>query len=302
MFENKPPQNLPTASEPQDMLGDADTASTPVPPPSPEMMPPQDLDRTNSDPHSGGFRFGEGGIENGPSALDAGKLRPVAGGMSTEASSMPNMEMPKTQMQAVPESVGGMGTAPLEDSVFSKHRVLIGVLVGLLVFGGIAYGAMVLLVKDSDSKIPTTSGKSNGLTVPVEQVDAIVPVTPVQEEPQTTETTTSTETNTATPVGDATANGTTTTSLTTMEEARTSDEDGDGLTMEEEIKNGTDPKKIDTDSDGLTDKEEINIWKSNPLLADTDSDGFSDGAEVKSNYSPIGPGRIYPEKPKIVNP
>ena len=123
MFENKPPQNLPTASEPQDMLGDADTASTPVPPPSPEMMPPQDLDRTNSDPHSGGFRFGEGGIENGPSALDAGKLRPVAGGMSTEASSMPNMEMPKTQMQAVPESVGGMGTAPLEDSVFSKEKL-----------------------------------------------------------------------------------------------------------------------------------------------------------------------------------
>lgn len=310
MFENKPPQNLPTASEPQDMLGDADTASTPVPPQTPEMMPPQDLDRTNSDPHSGGFRFGEGGIENGPSALDAGKLRPVAGGMSTEAPAMPNMEMPKTQMQAVPESVGGMGTAPLEDSVFSKHRVLIGVLVGLLVFGGVAYGAMMLLVKDSDSKIPATKIENNNAVVPVEQVDAIVPVIPTPEETTTTEpttdaTTTATETSTTTTTTDSattTTNVGTTTSLSTMEEARTSDEDGDGLTMEEEIKNGTDPKKVDTDSDGLTDKEEVNIWKSNPLLADTDGDGFTDGAEVKSNYSPIGPGRIYPEKPQTVNP
>lgn len=307
MFENKPPQNLPTASEPQDMLGDADTAQTPVPPPPPEMAPPQDVDRSNSDPHSGGFRFGEGGIENGPSALDAGKLRPVAGGMNEQppAYTPDQTQQPRTQTQVVPESVAGMGTAPLEDSVFSKHRILIGVLVGLLVFGGIAYGAMMLLLKDSEAKLPNNSNQENLNVTPVEQVDAIVPLVTPPVETVTTENTTptvQTETTSTTSTTNTTTTVESTSSLSTMEEARTSDEDGDGLTMEEEIKNGTDPKKIDTDSDGLTDKEEINIWKSNPLLADTDGDGFTDGAEVKSNYSPIGPGRIYPEKPQAVNP
>lgn len=289
MFENNPPQNLPTAKEPQDMLDTTEQNELPTPPPS---LPPTSESRTNSDPHSGGFRFGEGGIENGPSALDAGKLRPIPS--SSEAvSQSPENVIPRMQTQSVPESVAGMGTAPLEESLFSKHRVLFGVLIGLVVFGGIAYGAMMLLLRDSNtSDVPKVTNKQEVVT-PVEQVDAIIP--PLTEEKNTENTTTTSETNIT--------QTTTTTNIIPVDVATVSmDTDGDGLSEEEEIKNGTDPKKADTDSDGLTDKEEINIWKSNPLVADTDGDGFSDGAEVKSNYSPIGSGRIFDSKSPTVNP
>jgi len=289
MFENNPPQNLPTAKEPQDMLDATEKNESPTQPPS---ISPMEVNRTNSDPHSGGFRFGESGIENGPSALDAGKLRPISGGSDAVGQPL-EIVTPRAQTQSVPESVAGMGTAPLEESLFSKHRVLFGVLIGLVVFGGIAYGAMMLLLRDSNtSEVPKVINKEE-VVAPVEQVDAIIPS--VTEE-QNSETTSSTSEMNVTQT-------TTTTNIIPGDVVNISvDVDGDGLTEEEEIKNGTDPKKTDTDGDGLTDKEEINIWKSNPLVADTDGDGFSDGAEVKNNYSPIGSGRIFDNKSPTVNP
>ncbi|MBT3638346.1 MAG: cadherin repeat domain-containing protein [Opitutae bacterium] len=42
------------------------------------------------------------------------------------------------------------------------------------------------------------------------------------------------------------------------------DEDGDGLTLNQELSYGTDPKKFDTDGDGFSDKVEID-WGTNPL-------------------------------------
>lgn len=285
MFENNPPQNLPTAKEPQDMLDATESADLSTPP-----LPPTQESRTNSDPHSGGFRFGESGIENGPSALDAGKLRPITSSaeMTQPAENIP----PRVQTQSVPESVAGMGTAPLEESLFSKHRVLFGVLIGLVVFGGVAYGAMMLLLRDSNTNEAPKVPQKEEVVTPVEQVDAIIP--PAEEEKKS---------EVAPVVNDTNIEpSTTTVNVVPADVAVSVDIDGDGLSEEEEIKNGTDPKKADTDSDGLTDKEEINIWKSNPLVADTDGDGFSDGAEVKNNYSPIGPGRIFDSKTPKVNP
>lgn len=95
------------------------------------------------------------------------------------------------------------------------------------------------------------------------------------------------------------------------------DRDGDGLTDLEEQSLGTDPNNIDTDGDGLSDRDEYHVYKTNPLIPDsdndglsdrdelfvwgtdpnnpdTDGDGFLDGAEVEAGYNPNGPGRIAP--------
>lgn len=59
------------------------------------------------------------------------------------------------------------------------------------------------------------------------------------------------------------------------------DTDGDGVTDEQEIANGTDPNSADTDGDGVSDSEELERG-TDPLSADTDGDGLSDGDEVNS--------------------
>lgn len=69
----------------------------------------------------------------------------------------------------------------------------------------------------------------------------------------------------------------------------TNDNDGDGLTNDEEAKLGTDPNSADTDKDGLFDKEEVDVYHTNPLKADTDGDGTSDGVEVKRGEDPNNP-------------
>jgi hypothetical protein len=70
------------------------------------------------------------------------------------------------------------------------------------------------------------------------------------------------------------------------------DNDGDGLTNDEEAAAGTSLAKPDTDSDLLGDKEEVQVYGTDPLRADTDGDGFNDGTEVRGGYNPNGPGKI----------
>jgi len=66
------------------------------------------------------------------------------------------------------------------------------------------------------------------------------------------------------------------------------DTDGDGLTDQEELQLGTDPKNPDTDGDGLTDGEEVKVYKTDPLNPDTDYDALTDGDEVyKYQTSPL---------------
>lgn len=63
------------------------------------------------------------------------------------------------------------------------------------------------------------------------------------------------------------------------------DPDADGLTNQQEVTNGTDPKLADTDADGLNDGAEINTHRTNPKIADTDRDGLNDGYEVLTSLS-----------------
>ena len=64
------------------------------------------------------------------------------------------------------------------------------------------------------------------------------------------------------------------------------DSDGDGVTDEQEKKDGTDPHNPDTDGDGLNDGEE-KTHKTDPLNPDTDGDGLKDGDEVNGSKNPF---------------
>jgi hypothetical protein len=74
------------------------------------------------------------------------------------------------------------------------------------------------------------------------------------------------------------------------------DPDGDGLTTEEELRLGTDPRRADTDGDGLLDGWEVR-YGLNPLSAvgddgadgDPDGDGFSNLAEQANGTNPHDP-------------
>ena len=57
------------------------------------------------------------------------------------------------------------------------------------------------------------------------------------------------------------------------------DDDGDGLSDDDELTEDTDPKDPDTDDDGLEDGAEVE-GDTNPNNPDTDGDGLSDGDEV----------------------
>jgi len=66
------------------------------------------------------------------------------------------------------------------------------------------------------------------------------------------------------------------------------DQDGDGLTAEEEATFGTSDKQIDTDGDGISDVQEIEETKTDPTKADSDGDGYSDLTEIANGYNPLG--------------
>ncbi|MEX2690471.1 MAG: hypothetical protein Q6351_009155 [Candidatus Njordarchaeum guaymaensis] len=94
-----------------------------------------------------------------------------------------------------------------------------------------------------------------------------------------------------------------------------SDDDGDGLTDDQELKIGTDPTDSDTDDDQMPDGWEVQYglnplnstdaeedpdvdsltnleeyqYGTNPQLYDTDGDGFSDGEEIRGGYDPLDP-------------
>ena len=74
---------------------------------------------------------------------------------------------------------------------------------------------------------------------------------------------------------------------------QSNDVDGDGLTNDEEIALGTDPRNPDTDGDGLSDSDEVHIYHTNPLLADTDGDGQSDASEIMAGTDPLSSASFF---------
>ncbi len=77
----------------------------------------------------------------------------------------------------------------------------------------------------------------------------------------------------------------------------TSDTDGDGLTLLDECKGGTNPGNKDTDGDGLDDKTELfGDNKTDPTKADTDGDGLKDGVEDANKNGKQDSGETDPNK------
>ncbi len=65
------------------------------------------------------------------------------------------------------------------------------------------------------------------------------------------------------------------------------DYDGDGLTLDQEYRNNTDPFIADTDGDRMNDYQEIMVYGTNPMINDTDGDGMSDQSEVSLGLNPL---------------
>jgi outer membrane protein OmpA-like peptidoglycan-associated protein len=66
------------------------------------------------------------------------------------------------------------------------------------------------------------------------------------------------------------------------------DSDGDGITDSDEVASGTDPNNADSDGDGLNDGDEVNTYGTDPTNADSDGDGLSDFDEVMTyNTDPL---------------
>ena len=67
------------------------------------------------------------------------------------------------------------------------------------------------------------------------------------------------------------------------------DADGDGISDEEELAQGTDPLSSDTDDDGLADDVELYVTFTDPVDDDTDDDGLLDGNEDLNGDGIIDP-------------
>jgi hypothetical protein len=75
------------------------------------------------------------------------------------------------------------------------------------------------------------------------------------------------------------------------------DTDGDGLNDGAEVNQfGTQPKNKDTDGDTLSDGDEVNVHNTSPTNPDTDGDGVPDGVEVAAGSNPLLPPTATPTR------
>lgn len=74
------------------------------------------------------------------------------------------------------------------------------------------------------------------------------------------------------------------------------DRDFDGLNIQREKTERTNPLLADTDGDGINDSLEVDALKTNPLLRDSDSDGLIDGFEDRNRNGITDPGETDPLK------
>lgn len=241
--------------------------------PIPENLPTEPMDMFAE-------TEGEASIPSGPTALDAGVLKPKQASVHTSPPPGISSSEP-TEMYPVSKPVLGK---------------IIFVIIFILFFAGIGFGVWKLY---SYLNAPDKQVSETIITQPTvnEVVDDQAPLTPVdylnEDDPDFDNGQTETETELEADMDELENESTTTADDVPDFIVDSIDSDGDGLLDGAEVTYKTDPFNPDTDADGLTDGDEVLIWKTDPLNPDTDGDGFKDGDEVRNGYNPLGPGKLF---------
>ncbi|MCX6780733.1 MAG: hypothetical protein NT003_01300 [Candidatus Magasanikbacteria bacterium] len=221
----------------------------------------------------------------GPSALAAGRLKPISSQSMGSMPSMSSMPMDNSADSLMPQA------DDLHEPTAIKRIIIAAVI--LVALAGAGWAVWVYVIQKSASNpTPTTATAEPKATSPIPtptpvapvdtgvNVDASAPTAPKPVATSTPDTTVAPAIPAAIP----------TPVLPTADTQK--DSDKDGLTDVQEAKLGIDPNNPDTDGDGLTDGAEVNIWGTDPLKKDTDGDGYTDGQEVLNGYNPKGPGKL----------
>ena len=172
--------------------------------------------------------------------------------------------------------------------------IILAALAGIIFFGGNSL---------ADSRATQTA------QAPLTQIAMLTVGAPLTQSAQETLAAQVTEIEQATAIANLTQ-----TAVANMTEAAAEgqrDDDGDGLTNDQEAQIGTDPQNPDTDGDGLGDGAEVNVYRTNPLNPDSDADRLNDGSEIDIGTNPLNPdtdndrlidGAESPPCPNPLNP
>jgi Tol biopolymer transport system component len=172
--------------------------------------------------------------------------------------------------------------------------IILAALAGIIFFGGNSL---------ADSRATQTA------QAPLTQIAMLTIGAPLTQSAQETLAAQVTEIEQATAIANLTQ-----TAVANMTEAAAEgqrDDDGDGLTNDQEAQIGTDPQNPDTDGDGLGDGAEVNVYRTNPLNPDSDADRLNDGSEIDIGTNPLNPdtdndrlidGAESPPCPNPLNP
>ncbi|RMD51570.1 hypothetical protein D6827_02030 [Candidatus Parcubacteria bacterium] len=197
---------------------------------------------------------------------------------TSNASNSPNVTTPRQSVSSATQNAPAMApTVPADIPDKLKKRSGIGKILAIIIAGLLIIILSGFLAYKLIMDIPTNN---NSVSDAEETVNSDVNTNDEQEDVKT---------NTKTKKTDKATKNTTTKQ---NDDLSIIDSDGDGLTDEEELQAGTDPKDIDTDNDGLGDREEVQVYDTDPLNADTDDDGYLDGQEVSAGYNPNGSGKL----------
>ncbi|OGH61699.1 MAG: hypothetical protein A2848_00550 [Candidatus Magasanikbacteria bacterium RIFCSPHIGHO2_01_FULL_50_8] len=209
----------------------------------------------------------------GPSALDAGKLQPLAN---------------QTPSPLDAGSMSDSSSADLHEPAALKRIMLAAII--LVAVALVGAGVWFFVIREKPVAVTPMDAPSASVPAAAEEqeqpgkgsvdVDVTEPTPPTPTPTPTPETTTP-PTPTQQPPAPVPA-----------APDATLDSDKDGLTDVKEAQLGTNANNPDSDGDGLTDGAEINIWGTNALNKDTDGDTFPDGQEVLNGFNPKGQGKL----------
>jgi hypothetical protein len=174
---------------------------------------------------------------------------------------------PATLDALVPQYLSKVPTDPKNDSDFEYAPATNGYALTFALEEGVfalSAGTHVMTSKGFDVALPTENAPP-----PVVETTTVTTVPAAEEQPVSP--------------------------LPSMPTDPAADQDGDGLSDDQEAQAGTDRAIADTDQDGLDDGEELRSYKTDPTKEDTDGDTFKDGDEAYGGFDPASVGGRLPD-------